>query len=175
MSRLWIIAGVAVAALLTGSASAELYRCEGPDGEPVFTDQKGVCPGAEGFEPDGVVLQAPSPTAPPAAILRRNRILSDHAAESGAEEWQQKKREAEARVQQIQVQRDRMKPYVGHCNRGGYVATRDDAGIEQMVNCSQLRERFAELDAEEAKAKAYLDDGLPEECRKAGCEPGWIR
>jgi hypothetical protein len=89
--------------------------------------------------------------------------------------WQQKKRDAERAIERIEKQREWMRQYVSHCNRGGYVTTRDEAGIKQVVNCSVLRRNFDALAAEEAKAREYLTSGLREECRQAGCLPGWIR
>jgi hypothetical protein len=175
MDRRHWIAFVAIAALAATETAAELFRCTGPDGKTIFTDQKGACPDAEPFEPSGVVHSAPpSPTRPPAAV-QRDRHLSERAEEEAAKVWKQKKRDAEARIERIQQRRERMKPYVGHCNRGGYVTTRDEAGIEDAVNCSVLRREFAALDDQEAEARNYLENVLPEECRKAGCLPGWLR
>jgi hypothetical protein len=175
MYRSQTAVAIALTVLFATAAPAELYRCTGPGGKTIFTDQKDVCPGAEAFEPDGVVHTAPTPAKHPPAAIRQNRIMSEIGAKAGAEEWQDKKREAEARLQQIQQQRDWMKPYVTHCNRGGYITTHDAAGIEEVVNCSVLKKDFAALDDEEAEAREYLEEGLPEACRKAGCEPGWLR
>jgi hypothetical protein len=50
--------------------------------------------------------------------------------------------------------------------------TRDDAGIQQVVNCSELKREFHALERQEAAARDYLATGLPEECRRAGCLPG---
>jgi hypothetical protein len=43
------------------------------------------------------------------------------------------------------------------------------------VKCNELSTRLAELDGEESRLREYLASGLEEECRRAGCEPGWIR
>jgi hypothetical protein len=171
----WCASALTVS-LLAAAADAELFRCTGPDGQTIFTDQKDTCPGAEPFEPSGVVLEAPTPggterAAPPAA----GPSLADDALAAQAEQWKRRKLEAEQAVERIRQRRDWMKPYVGHCNRGGYVTTRDDAGIQQVVNCSELRREFNSLEAQEAAAREYLTAGLPEECRKAGCLPGWLR
>ena len=34
---------------------------------------------------------------------------------------------------------------------------------------------FHDLEQQEAAAREYLATGLPEECRRAGCLPGWLR
>ncbi len=166
---------IATALLLAAPASAELFRCTGPDGKTIFTDQKGVCPDAESFEPDVVIHKAPNVSKERAAIARHRQWTDERAVDSAAQAWKQKQRDARARIDQIQQRREKMKPYVTHCNRGGYVTVRDDAGIQDVVNCSKLRHEFAQLDALEEDATRYLNDVLPEECRKAGCLPGWLR
>jgi uncharacterized protein DUF4124 len=167
----------AVSALAT-AAHAELFRCTGPDGKTIYTDQKQTCPGAEASEPAGVVHRAPTPdthdaTSSPAAPSR-----DPHAAEAEADaaaEWKQKKLDAEKQLEEVRARRDWIKTYVSYCNRGAYVTTRDDAGLQQVVNCSELKREFHALEAKEAAASAYLDTGLAEECRKSGCLPGWLR
>lgn len=179
-------AGLGVAALLgtahalspVAPAAAELFRCLGADGQVVFTDQKSLCPGADPHEPSGVVHSVEPQPAPsrPAAPAPSDPALLDRDVEAAMiEHWQQKKRDAEQAIAQIRKRREWMLPYVGHCNRGGYVTTRDDAGIQQVVNCSVLRREFDALEQQEAAARDYLTLGLREECRKAGCLPGWIR
>jgi hypothetical protein len=169
-------------ALPATAARAELFRCTGPDGKAIFTDQKHTCPGAEPSEPAGVVHRAETPEsrhdaadpadAAPAAPSREPQAPDTH---SEAAQWKQKKLDAESAIEQIQARRESMKPYVGHCNRGGWVRTRDDAGIQQVVNCSILKREFNALETQEAAARDYLANGLPEECRRAGCLPGWLR
>lgn len=156
-------------------SAAELFRCTGPDGETIFTDQRGVCPNEESFEPDAVIHKATDTTTGRAAMARHRQRVATRAADSQEQAWKQKKADAQARIDQIQERREKMKPYVNHCNRGGYVTTRDDAGIEEVVNCSQLRHDFAKLDELEQDAANHLSTVLPEECRKAGCLPGWLR
>jgi hypothetical protein len=155
--------------------AAELFRCTGPDGETIFTDQRGVCPNEEAFEPDAVLHKATDTTKGRAAMARHRQRVEERATESLEQAWKQKQTDAQTRIEQIQERREKMKPYVNHCNRGGYVTTRDDAGIEDVVNCSELRHDFAKLDDLEQDAKNYLTNVLPEECRKAGCLPGWLR
>ena len=166
---------VSTATAFAAPSSAELFQCTGPDGETIFTDQRGVCPNEKSFEPDAVVHKATDTTKGRAARARHRQWVEERAAESGEQVWKQKKADAQARIDQIQERREKMKPYVSHCNRGGYVTTRDDAGIEEVVNCSKLRHDFAKLDELEQDATNYLTNVLPEECRKAGCLPGWLR
>lgn len=156
-------------------AGAELYRCEGPDGRAIFSDQQSACPGADAYEPVGrVTSSGRSEDAPPAAAPGLA------SPESSAEEilerqWREKKLEAEQALRQVRERRERLQPLVSHCNRGGWVTARDDAGIKQRVNCSKLKREFAGLEEAEGQARTYLEEGLAEDCRRAGCLPGWIR
>jgi len=62
------------------------------------------------------------------------------------------------------------------CNEGRDVYTEDeDTGLRRKIPCREIDARHAELQEERAALRAYLDGGLQEECRKAGCLPGWIR
>jgi len=161
-------------------AAAELLRCQGPDGGTIFTDDPARCPGAEAYEPRATLQSAPGappgdgPQETPAAAARRRDLAAD-AQEAEARRWARKKREAEEEIRQLAERREDLRRYVAHCNRGGDVLTRDAAGIKRTVSCDALRESFAELDVREAELRAYLDEGLADECRRAGCLPGWIR
>jgi hypothetical protein len=165
-------------------ARAELFRCELPDGQTIYTDSKAKCPGADPFEPKGEVQKAAERDAPGAASRapledRRERAQArERAAEAEAGEarrWRQKREESEQALEQIRQRRTDLDDFVTWCNRGGSVVTRDDAGIKRSVPCKQIRSEYEDLDGEETKVRAYLDSGLAEECRKAGCLPGWIR
>jgi hypothetical protein len=167
---------------LDSAGHAELFRCKGPDGKAIFTDQKRTCPGAEPSEPAGVLQRVPKPdgvardaNAPPSAIAAPAAPVPDQAVDAAAQ-WKQKKLDAEQKVEQIRTQREAMAKWVGFCNRpGGYIAARDEAGIQRVENCSELRQEFHSLEAQEAAARDYLATGLAEECRRAGCLPGWLR
>lgn len=169
-------------ALLAAPAAAELLRCQGPDGNTIFTDDPARCPGAEPFEPGATLQSAPGAASPeeageipPAAARQRQRELAAEAQAAEARRWARKKSDAEEEMRQVAKRRDHLRQYVAHCHRGGDVLTRDDAGIKRTVSCDSLDETFAELEAREEELRDYLAEGLAEECRKAGCLPGWIR
>jgi hypothetical protein len=165
-------------AVFAGAAHAELFRCKGPDGKTIFTDQKKVCPGADPSEPAGVVHRAETAAPPDAASVpaARERDTRAEVEEAAKAQWKQKKLDVERHLAEIRTRRDAMEKFVSHCNRPGrYVTTRDDAGIQQVVNCSDLKRQFDDLDTQEAAARNYLATGLAEECRRAGCLPGWLR
>jgi Domain of unknown function (DUF4124) len=172
--------GAALLAFSLGAApaQAELFRCTGPDGKTVYTDQKDTCPGADPFEPSGVVHKAvtpPPPSGHSGSAVPASRGADPLAQESAAAQWKGRKAEAEQRVQSIRAEREYLEKYVSHCSRGDYVTTRDDAGIKQVVNCSQLKSQHRDLEQQEAAAREYLETGLADDCRKAGCLPGWVR
>ena len=163
------------------SASAELFRCTGPDGKVVFTDDASACPGADPYEPDGRVSgarQSPesSDAGHPSSQAPRVRVhAGPDPEEAEAARWMAKRREKEAELQRIADERKQLQRFVNHCNRRGRVMTYDAAGIEQEVKCADLRQLLAALDTRESEVRTYLDSELAEECRRAGCLPGWIR
>jgi hypothetical protein len=159
---------------------AELLRCETQDGNVIFTDDPSLCPGAEPFEPSGTVHGVKPVT--PAAPGRQSRIeamerqrLADQAEAGEAARWKRKRLEKEEEIRQVQMRRDDLLRLLTWCNRGGRVVTYDDAGIKKAARCSDIRRELKALDQQEASARLYLDETLPEECRRAGCLPGWLR
>jgi hypothetical protein len=170
-------AGLAIA--LAAAAQAELFRCTTADGRTVFTDDKSVCPAAQPYQPDAAVhsvdrAASPAPASPPGA--RPAARGSAAGAQSGeAERWRALKASKQDELRQVASDRQSLESAVTWCNRGGKLLTRDDAGIKRTLSCDELRGRYAALDARETELRAYLDHGLAEECRRAGCLPGWIR
>ena len=161
-------------------ARGDLLRCPGPDGNIIFTDDPSVCPGAEPFEPSGTVHSV-KPVAP-AAIGRQQRLeamerrrLMDEAEAGEIERWQLKKRTKEEELRDIASRREQLLGLVTWCNRGGRVVTYDDAGIKRAVRCSEVKKELKALEQQEASVRHYLKHELAEECRRAGCLPGWIR
>jgi len=177
------VAAVFAVWLGAAPARAELFRCTGPDGKTIYTDQKDTCPGADPFEPSGVVHKADTPAPPTqrtgegevAPPARGGDPLAEQAQANAAAQWRARKADAEKKVQSIRARREYIERYVSYCNRGDYVTTRDDAGIKQVVNCSLLKQEHADLEQQEAVALEYLETGLADDCRKAGCLPGWVR
>jgi hypothetical protein len=167
-----------IALVASGAARAELLRCTGPDGKTIYTDDKSVCPEAEPFEP-AAVLHGTERQAPVEPSQRRKRVASRESAPDAdagqAEHWRGLRSAKQEELRQIAAERAELKGYVAWCNRGGSVVTRDQAGIKQKVRCDQLRDIMAALDTRKADIDEYLEHGLPEECRRAGCLPGWIR
>jgi len=175
----WLAVLLVVPALAT-AAHAELYRCTGRDGATIFTDQKKNCPGAEASEPAGVVQHAETPESSnrdsasgPASGAGDSRASDEAAAEAF---WRQKKRDAETQVERARAEREAYGSYAGHCRRpGAHAYSQDEAGIKQYVPCDELLAKYHDLEQQETAARDYLETGLSEECRRAGCLPGWLR
>jgi hypothetical protein len=175
-----LLALLAVAALARGGARADLLQCIGPDGKTIYTDSKTVCPEAKPFEPGGAIQPGPPAASESAGGLadRRqraaDRLRRAQAEEGEANRWRTRKTELEEALAAVQSRRSYVGSFLAMCNRGGSVVSRDAAGIKRPVPCQDMRAEYAALGEEEAQAQAALD-GLEEECRRAGCLPGWIR
>ena len=50
-----------------------------------------------------------------------------------------------------------------------------ETGIRRSYDCRDVDNEHEQVKARLAGLRLYLDDGLEEECRRAGCLPGWIR
>lgn len=80
-----------------------------------------------------------------------------------------------AELEAIERRQASLERSVKHCNRGGELFTTLENGLKRGVSCDAVRSTVAKLDGRREELRAYLDGGLREECRKAGCRPGWIR
>jgi hypothetical protein len=169
----------AAAAGASGLATAELYRCTGPDGRIVFTDNRATCPGAEEHEPRGEVQTIPAEDdSQPAAAAARSQPASIPQLESERaqkQHWQQKKRMKEEELRLLQERHAQLAKYVTACNRGMEIISRDETGIKYRVSCDEIRKEYQQTEALQKPIREYLETGLERECRQAGCLPGWIR
>ena len=178
------IAGVSIAllaaALLAAEASADLYRCVKADGGIVFTDNAATCPARQKHEPRGLLQtvsggDTPPPAAPDPPISRPAEAAVDDAAVQ-KEQWQQKKRTTEDELKRLEERNAKLAEFVTACNRGLAIISRDDhTGLKHQVPCERIREEYSETESESKRLRDYLDSGLQQECREAGCLPGWIR
>ena len=164
--------------LPAGPAAAEVYRCQRADGSVFFSDSKSACPGAREHElRDSVQHVAPAARRPrrsprasagPAALERA-------ADRSEAARWRAKKRAKEQELSQLTQQREKLLPFLTHCNKGRSLFTVQENGLKRAVSCKEVRSRLAEAERREGEVRRYLEVTLEEECRRAGCLPGWIR
>jgi hypothetical protein len=168
------IAVLALVAALAPAARAEMYRCEGPDGAPLYTSDASQCPGARAHEPRGAVQTHESrPAAAPRPPAARAPGLADDEARAAV--WRGKRAKAVAELERVSDLRQRSERAVGWCNRGGDLYVEEDTGLRRGVSCDSVRREQEELERAEAELKSYLGGGLEEECRRAGCLPGWVR
>ncbi len=171
-------AALAAAALLPLAAAAELYRCPGPDGSTVYTDNPNACPNAVAHTLSGAlqrIQNAPSSRAAPPAPTPSRSAMEQQAEADTARVWREKKQLHQEELRDLDRQREHLLEYVTWCNRGGELITRDAAGLNRKVSCGSVRGELDAVETRRAEVQAYLDEGLEEECRLAGCLPGWIR
>ncbi len=173
-------AALLLAVVAAAPAAAQIYKCPGPDGQVLFTSDASQCPGQKAHESSGSLQNvAPrsepslAPTPRPAAP-RRPRY--DPAVEEAqANVWRGKKQQAERELGMAKARLPGLRKAAGWCNRGDSVYRTDDLGIRRDVPCEDLKDELAALEATTAKLESYLEEGLEEECRRAGCLPGWVR
>ena len=157
---------------------AGLFRCQRPDGSVVYTDSQATCPGAKAHEPRGAVQSVDvieSARRPAPANARTPRTSAPGADEMMEAHWRNKKLQVEQEFEQLSLQTSELEPYLRICNRGGYLYRTQDNGLKKRVSCNSLRTNFAKLESHRDSLHEYLERGLQDECRRAGCLPGWLR
>lgn len=169
--------GLALLALsAVGIAHAELYRCVDPSGHVRFTNDPAACPGTEPHEPDaGIqrIQRAPAP-AGPAATRPSPDVPADPSAGQEAA-WRARLAQARAEREELGAAVDHLREIVAWCNRGGSVAQKDASGLRHRVKCADVRSEYDQKEARLRSLDQYLQEGIHEECRRAGCLPGWLR
>jgi len=177
-------AGIWIAAIalvgLAEPAAAGIYKCQGPDGKTTFTSDPTACPGAQPHElkkkVQNVLDERSSPVLRGGGSGSRPASRGPGARGDGLETmWRRKRPTAEQELKDVEQRVARMKNVLKGCNRGGEWYTTDESGMRQHIPCSELREKYVELQAKQQELVVYLADGLEDECRRAGCQPGWVR
>jgi len=168
---------------LAAASQAETWRCEGADGKPLFTSDRSLCPGAVPHESRGQIQRSSGgselrssggPELPPARTAER-RLRRGDPDEAEAAVWRGRRARAEAELAQARAGLRSLHEVAGWCNRGHEVWATDADGLRHGVDCDELRAQQKSLQRAERRLEAYLAEGLEEECRRAGCLPGWIR
>jgi len=83
--------------------------------------------------------------------------------------------DAEGALQDIERNFDELEEIVTWCNRGGELVIEDRVGVRDDYSCDEARESHERASARRKELKRYLSGGLEDECRRAGCLPGWVR
>lgn len=175
-----LLAVASLAAATAGRAGADLYRCQGPDGRIVFSDNPGACPGARPHEPADVVQTLPADGAraapPPAAVDEPIRALREEAEQTQAAAWRERKAAKQEELRSLEEREAKFQRYTKWCNKGGTLFEKDETtGLKSRVECEDVRAELEQIQAAQAGVREYLERGIHEECRRAGCLPGWLR
>jgi hypothetical protein len=89
--------------------------------------------------------------------------------------WRRKRPVAEQELRQVDERIATMNTVIKTCNRGGEWYKTEASGIRKHIPCGELRSRQADIEKRQQELVEYLEDGLEDECRRAGCQPGWVR
>lgn len=167
---------VAVLALVAWEpALAEIYKCVGADGQTLYTSDQSQCPGAEEHQSTGRLETVTSQPRPSVRRSPARSLRSTPQVAGGEALWRGKKLRAETELRDLEGRLEYMHRAVGWCNRGHDLYVEDKRGIRSGYDCGKVQNEYQQIKARVAGLRVYLDEGLEEECRKAGCLPGWIR
>jgi hypothetical protein len=176
------LAALALAAALAAPAApagAEIYRCQGPDGKTVYSSDPAACPGTLPHAPERSLQRVGggSRGADPAAPAPAGPQAEDGAQGEDAQAamWKRKRLEAEAELRDLDRNLPELKEVVSWCNRGGELVLEDKVGVREDYSCDEALAAYEKLGARQRELRRYLASGLADECRRAGCLPGWIR
>ncbi len=167
------LAGVVAVGLEVPANAGGIYKCTGPDGSTRYTSDRSHCPNAEKQVLKKEVQRIGSDRA------RRRpapRPASVRGGGDGLEAmWKRKRPQAERDLRQAEKELTRMRNVIKSCNRGGEWYRTDESGIRQHIPCDELRKKLAEAQQRHDQLVHYLAEGLEDECRRASCQPGWVR
>jgi hypothetical protein len=174
---------LALVVLLSGAAHAEIFKCVGPNGDVRFTSNAAQCPNAQPHAPKDVAVQRiekpqPLASARPGAVPAKRRASAAALDDSAGAEavWRKKKSDAQQQLRDVEARIQGIGRAVRWCNDGNLLWVEDHhTGIRQDVPCSQIDATKVEFELEKEHVEQYLAEGLEEECRRAGCLPGWLR
>ena len=163
--------------LLVASAGAEIYRCPLADGTVAFTSDPSSCAGgARKHEPSGNVQTLPiAPVVPAPTPRPAGPAAAANSPDGQQVMWQRKRVDAERELAALEAGIDDFRQLVSWCNRGGDLTVQNEYGLREDYSCEDARVSFDRMTARIDELRDYLERGLEEECRRAGCLPGWIR
>ncbi len=164
-----------VCALSFVSAEAGIYKCTDADGTTRYTSDPTHCATAEPQVLKRKVQKVIETKGPRRGSTRPAARRANAPGDGLQAMWQSKRPTAERDLEDVERRLGRMQQVIKACNRGGEWYKTDDAGIRQHISCEELRERQSELQTKRSELVEYLADGLEDECRRAGCQPGWVR
>jgi len=174
----WVFVGILALAATAQRGAAEVFRCELADGGVVFTDRADACPRAEPRTLDKEVQTyetRPSTVGPVGSNAGAKPLPAARATNAQAGLWREKKAGARQKLAALQKEQDYLEEYITHCNRHGRILGEDASGLPYEVSCKNIRVEYAKVGVRLQEVRHYLDVEIEEECRRAGCLPGWIR
>jgi hypothetical protein len=160
-------------------AHAEMFRCRAPDGSTIYTSDRSKCPRAEPHRSSGRIQRSSGGGERQLRPKRATRSSPARRAaideEAEAQVWRAKRVNAKAELQRAKQKLANAHEVAGWCNRGHEVWTTDQDGLRHGVDCNEVKREEQRLRTLTEGIENYLAEGLEEECRRAGCLPGWIR
>ena len=111
-------------------------------------------------------------------VRSRTGALAAPAAEGDGIEtmWRRKRGEAEEKLDKLSRDVRELDQMVKGCARSVIWLNKDaKSGLRTPIKCSEIATRSKQTHRQQDELEEYLARGLAEECRRAGCLPGWIR
>jgi hypothetical protein len=169
-----LVLGLALVLATPGVAAGDVFKCV-RNGKTTFTSDPSQCPGGRAQELEDRVQTVPTRAPAPARAAPRTSVAPPSAVDGQAEMWRRKREDAERELHILGQEMPDYEKYVGWCGNGDTLWAKDEAGLKRRVPCSQVRADLARMRARREQLEQYLAGGLEEECRRAGCLPGWVR
>lgn len=176
MRVLWI--GLLWAALAQPALAGELLTYRTPDGSLGITDDPKLVPAGSEIlrrDPETPPRGRPSRDLPATASrsipAKRSQDADPDAAE--ATRWRQKLRKARQEEERAAHALELAERDYRSCRHRENFASSYQAHIPGETACDEAPVVAAQQEYE--RAKAYAEDGIEDECRRAGCLPGWLR
>lgn len=178
--RALLLGLLSVALVAPLALAGELLTYRTPDGSLGITDDpKLVPPGSEILRRDAESPrrgQASSDTSSPSAPHRNvSAKRSGDADPDAAEEtrWRQKLRQARQDEERAAHALELAERDYRSCRHRENLGSAYQTHVPGETACDEAPVAAAQHDYE--RAKAYAEDGIEDECRRAGCLPGWLR
>jgi hypothetical protein len=175
---LWI--GLLWAALAQPTLAGELLTYRTPDGNMGITDNpKLVPPGSQILRRDpetpqqGETSRDPVPPAAARRSLPTTRSGDADPDVAAAARWRQRLRQARQEEERAAHALEQAERDYRSCRHRENFGSSYQAHIPGETTCDEAPVVAAQHEYE--RAKAYAEDGIEDECRRAGCLPGWLR
>lgn len=176
MRRATLLFGLSLLCM-PASVDAGIYRCQGADGKTIFTSDPTACPNPKPHVLKKKVQNVLGEKSSP-ALRGGSRPAARRGSRKGdglEKMWRGKRPAAERELQEVRQRVANMKQVVKACNRGSEWYSTDESGMRKHIPCNELREKYEALETRQRELDVYLAEGLEDECRRAGCQPGWVR